>query len=347
MKGVALRQTATGWEFISEAALDHFLWQNLAALGLIPLRQQYRLKEEICDLLAVDQQRGLVLLELKNVEDRYLLPQITRYYDSLLEEMPFSTAVDYERPIRLIAIAPSFHRHNWIDKKHSRLEVAFMTFSIHQDHDRFALHLTQCETGQIIQLELPYQALDRASFDAQLPPPPDIFVAWLGACGPAEQSALMHTRATLLRFDPRLQETVVAQSVQTRNIQYGKGQKVCAELCFDRKAKQPVLFLWLTLPTGYNKKLVGRMRVWLQGDEAAYVGHIPAGMGKMKSPEEWRQAGVDPHRLNSSLTRNSPQPLSLESYFMGLERRWAYSASSTSNLDALLGLALQNWFEKL
>jgi len=73
MKGVALRQTATGWAFISEAALEHFLWQNLAALGLTPLRQQYRLKEEICDLLAVDQQRGLVLLELKNVEDRSLM----------------------------------------------------------------------------------------------------------------------------------------------------------------------------------------------------------------------------------------------------------------------------------
>ena len=346
MKGVALRQTATGWEFISEAALEHFLWQNLAALGLTPLRQQYRLKEEICDLLAVDQQRGLVLLELKNVEDRYLLPQITRYYDSLLEEMPFSTAVDYERPIRLIAIAPSFHRHNWIDKKHSRLEVAFMTFSIHQDHDRFALHLTQCETGQIIQLELPYQALDRASFDAQLPPPPDIFVAWLGACGPAEQSALMHTRATLLRFDPRLQETVVAQSVQTRNIQYGKGQKVCAELCFDRKAKQPVLFLWLTLPTGYNKKLVGRMRVWLQEDTAAYVGHVPAGMGKMKSLEEWLQAGVQKHQLNASFTRNSPQPVSLHSYFTRLEQLGHHS-TNINDLNALLALALQHWFEKL
>ncbi|XHX78525.1 MAG: hypothetical protein RBJ76_00875 [Stenomitos frigidus ULC029] len=32
---------------------------------------------------------------------------------------------------------------------------------------------------------------------------------------------------------------------------------------FDRKVKQPILFLWLTLPAGYRKKLVGRMRVQL------------------------------------------------------------------------------------
>jgi hypothetical protein len=150
----------------------------------------------------------------------------------------------------------------------------------------------------------------------------------------------------LLRFDPRLQETVVAKSVQTRIIQYGRGQKLCAELCFDRKAKQLILFLWLTLPTGYNRKLVGRMRVWLQGGEAAYVGHIPEGMGKMKTLEEWAQEGVQQHQLSASFTRNSPQPISLQAYFMRLERL-EYSSTGTNNLDALLTIVLQNWFERL
>jgi RecB family endonuclease NucS len=76
-----------GWEFISEAALEQFVWQNLAeALGFTPLRQQYRLKDEICDRLALDREGGLVLLALKYAEDRYLMPQSTRYDDSLLEE---------------------------------------------------------------------------------------------------------------------------------------------------------------------------------------------------------------------------------------------------------------------
>ena len=207
MQGVALRKMATGWEFISEAALEQFVWQNLSkAFGFTPLRQQYRLKDEICDLLALDREGGLVLLELKNVEDRYLMPQITRYYDSLLEEKPFSDQVDYGRPLRLIAIASSFHRHNWIDQKYSRLDVECLSFSIHQEPDGFYLHLAQLETGHNIKMALPYQALDLASFDDQLPPPPALLMDWLGACDAAAQNALMNTRAKLLRFDPRLQE---------------------------------------------------------------------------------------------------------------------------------------------
>ncbi|MBD2033853.1 recombinase RecB [Leptolyngbya sp. FACHB-321] len=279
MQSVALRKTAAGWEFISEAALEQFVWQNLSELfGFTPLRQQYRLKGEICDLLALDREDGLVLLKLKNVEDRYLMPQTTRYYDSLLEEKPFSDKVDYGRPLRLIAIAPSFHRHNWIDQKYSRLDVECLSFSIHQEPNGFSLHLAQLETGHNIKVALPYQALDLASFDDQLPPPPALLVDWLGACDAAAQKALISTRAKLLRFDPRLQETVVAKSVQTRVIQYGRGQKLCAELCFDRKAKQPVLFC------GSPCQLVTTKNWWAECVCGYKVGKLPTWV---ISPKEW------------------------------------------------------------
>ncbi|HEY9815019.1 MAG TPA: endonuclease NucS domain-containing protein, partial [Candidatus Obscuribacterales bacterium] len=96
ISGVALHKTPSGWGFISEAALEKFIWTNLKQLfGVIPLKQQYVSNGEICDILAVDDDKGLVILELKNVEDRYLIQQLTRYYANLLEEKPFSQEVDY------------------------------------------------------------------------------------------------------------------------------------------------------------------------------------------------------------------------------------------------------------
>ncbi len=90
ISGVALHKTPSGWGFISEAALEKFVWANLKQLfGVTPLKQQYISNGEICDILAVDDDKGLVILELKNVEDRYLIQQLTRYYTNLLEENHF------------------------------------------------------------------------------------------------------------------------------------------------------------------------------------------------------------------------------------------------------------------
>ncbi|NES03910.1 MAG: hypothetical protein F6K22_14290 [Okeania sp. SIO2F4] len=49
---------------------------------------------------------------MKNIEDRGIVQQLTRYYDALLDEKPFSDKVDYQQPARLVAITPSFHRDN-------------------------------------------------------------------------------------------------------------------------------------------------------------------------------------------------------------------------------------------
>ena len=51
---VSLRKTGTGWEFASEAALEDFIWLNLAQLfGLTPLKRQYSVDGQICDILAI------------------------------------------------------------------------------------------------------------------------------------------------------------------------------------------------------------------------------------------------------------------------------------------------------
>ncbi|NES65022.1 MAG: DUF91 domain-containing protein, partial [Okeania sp. SIO2D1] len=53
-------------------------------LGLNVLDRQYIINNQRCDILAVDSHKKLVILELKNVEDRGIVQQLTRYYDALL-----------------------------------------------------------------------------------------------------------------------------------------------------------------------------------------------------------------------------------------------------------------------
>jgi RecB family endonuclease NucS len=81
---VNLRQTGSGWEFESEAALEDFLEENLPDLfGLHPLKRQHYVNEQFGDIVAVGDNKNLVILELKNTEDRYVVQQLTRYYDGL------------------------------------------------------------------------------------------------------------------------------------------------------------------------------------------------------------------------------------------------------------------------
>jgi RecB family endonuclease NucS len=80
---VNLKQTANNWEFDNEAELENFLWLNLPSLlNLNPFKKQYAIDGQFCDILAIDEQQRLVILELKNTEDRYVIQQITRYYNS-------------------------------------------------------------------------------------------------------------------------------------------------------------------------------------------------------------------------------------------------------------------------
>lgn len=129
--GAALRKTGESWEFASEAALEDFIWQNLQQLlGFTPLQRQYAVKGEVCDILALDDQKQLVILELKNAEDRYVIQQLTRYYDNLLDEKPFAEQIDYDQPVKLIAAAPCFHRHNLIDCKYDLLKIDLLEVSV-------------------------------------------------------------------------------------------------------------------------------------------------------------------------------------------------------------------------
>lgn len=114
------------WAFKTEFELEEFVWASLEPLlNLKPLARQYIIDGQICDILATTPERQLVVLELKNVEDRYVVQQLTRYYASLRQGQPFADQADYCLPIRLVAIAPTLHAHNHIDREYSRLDFEF------------------------------------------------------------------------------------------------------------------------------------------------------------------------------------------------------------------------------
>jgi len=98
----------------------------------------------------------------KNGEDRYVVQQLTRYYDALLEHKPFADRVDYDRPARLIAIAPKFHRDNFTDRKYHGLFFQFLQFAIVPDGEKLYLQLKDVDAEHTSQVDITYQERDRA-----------------------------------------------------------------------------------------------------------------------------------------------------------------------------------------
>lgn len=161
LAGAALRKTGEGWEFASETALEDFIWENLQQLlSFTPLKRQYGAKGEFCDILALNQSKQLVILELKNAEDRYVIQQLTRYYDNLLDERPFAEQIDYHQPVKLIAAAPSFHRHNLIDCKYNLLKIDLLQIQVFKDNQQFQLCLQDITTNQTWSIPISYQELN-------------------------------------------------------------------------------------------------------------------------------------------------------------------------------------------
>ena len=144
-----LRQCGNQWSFHSESELEEVVWLHLKSLlGLLPLKRQFSIRGQFCDILAITSDEQLVVIELKNETDRYVVQQLTRYYHALQQEMPFLEQVDYSKPVRLIAIAPSFHRDNWIDRQYNRLAIDLLQFEISPDQGEFVWKLHDLENQQ-------------------------------------------------------------------------------------------------------------------------------------------------------------------------------------------------------
>ena len=145
------------WKFQSELFLEDFIWHNLESLlKFKKLARQHYVNNQICDILAVAQNKQLAVIELKNTEYRYIIQQLTRYYDAVRKYQPFSNQVDYQLPIRLIAIAPYFHQHNLIDLQYNQLIIELLGFRItHTEDDKFCFELNDIKNRAIAKLNIP------------------------------------------------------------------------------------------------------------------------------------------------------------------------------------------------
>lgn len=112
--------------FSSEKDLEAYIEQNFNLIfpDLTLLARQYTILDRRCDLICCKKENSqAVVIELKNQEDRYVVTQLVRYHKSIIISKPFDTIIDYSLPIELVAISPSFHSDNYIDKEYSKLEL--------------------------------------------------------------------------------------------------------------------------------------------------------------------------------------------------------------------------------
>ncbi|MDJ0552965.1 MAG: endonuclease NucS [Microcoleaceae cyanobacterium MO_207.B10] len=261
LTNASLIKTGSGWEFVSEEILEDFIYENLEKLlGLNVLDRQYIVNNQRCDILAVDSHQKLVILELKNVEDRGIIQELTRYYDALLDEQPFSDKVDYQQPVRLIAITPNFHRDNFTDRKYHTLDFQFLEFSVIENEDKFYLRLKDVDNGKTSQAIIPYQELDNdldLDLDLDLPTPPTALLKLVNNFDSPQQEEIFRMRRKILAFHPKIQEFASAGSIKYGSGS-GKSSKFCAEFCSYKD--EVILFLWLPYKGGESSR-IGKIKL--------------------------------------------------------------------------------------
>jgi hypothetical protein len=339
----------TIWQFDTEFSLEEFLWVSLEPLlSLKPLARQHSTEGQICDILATTSDRQLVVLELKNVEDRYVVPQLTRYYASLRKEQPFADQVDYSLPIRLIVIAPTFHAHNYVDREHSRLDFEFWTFEVDGLEAPETFRLKGLDSENICSTSIPtlfHSSLQQVGdSEVSMVPvrvigrPPKSLRGLLEKLDVEKQEYLLAIRRKVLESDERMTE--VGLSVRT---QYGfkKGNKgipnnrVCAEILKSQIWPHPVLHLMLPYPKG------GLQRFKKLSEQS-----WPKGLGMAEVPlfqEDWEKRDFVGFFLGRS--RQSPShgyAFKTELYSQICSQLLGTSIKLATTED-LIDLALQEW----
>lgn len=290
-----------------------------------------------------------MVIELNNTEDRYIVQQLTRYYDSLQNCHPFSEQVDYGQPIRLLAITPQFHKHNFIDRRHSSLDYQFISFKITQtDAENLYFELVDRDTAQAWSLAIPPKSYPLIALILEdnpeptvrniSPPPKSLRKIFEGTSSPT-QARILELREQIINFNHSMRELGL-----TTRTQYGlaKGDKdiyqgkLCAEFLPSGFSEIPLPRLVLNLPypkkgltgAGYGKtckaKCVKRM-AWVQ----------------VASGEQWSNQEIYFYLGKSKTT--SSFSCTVEVYTR-VYNQLTGKAKKINSLDVLIDVALEKWF---
>lgn len=245
------------WQFESEATFERLLWQNLEEwLNFQPLARQLRMCGEPCDIIARSSKGKPVILELKNEEDRYVVQQLTRYYHNFLEERPDLPQLDASKAPRLVAIAPSLHRHNFIDRLYHRLTVELWTFHIRKQHDQFLLELVSWETPDAKSTIKTIDLTPHIQIPTIAEPDPQIqldknWKSILSKRSKLDQKNLLEIRDRILSFSPKLGEVVTPNTatygqMRSKTALCKSNDRLC--ICLERLSRSDLPQIGIYLP---------------------------------------------------------------------------------------------------
>ena len=240
--------------FQSEQDLENYIEAYFDTIfpDLVLIKRQHSFKMQRCDLLCSSKlDKHAVIIELKNEEDRELVSQLVRYRKIILQNQSFADQIDYSLPIKLIAIAPSFHDDNYTDKEASKFENDIFLWKFHVEYQT---------TGAKFQLEgknydilypvfgLPGSLQNEDLQNTVLPAFTHNFKSNL----PVDTHQNFRIIRELFMAQPKIKEMV---SPTYRKILYGTGEgenhKKLAEIT--NTSKGIWLFLWL--PTTVKTKI--------------------------------------------------------------------------------------------
>jgi len=262
-----LKKSADGWVFAEEYLLEDFIWKHLkSTLNLIPLKRQLHINGEYCDILAKTNNNQLVVLELKNCEDRYIIHQLTRYYHNLVIHQPLKEEVDYSLPIRLVAIAPSFHKHNLIDQQYSNLNFELIRFQIIEKNNKFCLWFTMPDHQKIqVKQAIDFSLTSSPDQPISISPPPKFLLNYLDKMNDQTKRKVLEIRDKILTKYSIIKEVKVNYSL----VYQCSKDKPCTQIMLVKGNEiysgEIRFFLFLPLPKNYfrrnSKTNIGRVLV--------------------------------------------------------------------------------------
>jgi hypothetical protein len=251
------------WCFVNESELENFVWENLqTALGLTPIKRQFSLGGQFIDILAVDEEQNLAIVELKNIEDRHVVQQLTRYFDLVVNSNDSLSEFSKFKKVRLIGILPSVHPFNELDCKYHRLQFELLEFSVLLENENFYWNL------KALDKKIPIAAWTKKE-ELTIEPPSQTLIKLMNKNCPENSIAnLLYIREFLLLSDPRMKE------IQERGVlMYGNTKsKICAELHIKSKRGSGGLLL-LKLPDKncFSKDRLRLFLVFLEEDKTKFT----------------------------------------------------------------------------
>ncbi|CAD5929691.1 hypothetical protein PCC9214_01199 [Planktothrix tepida] len=229
---------------------------------------------------------------------------------------PIDLEIDYNKPIRLMAIMPSFHKHNFVDKEHSKLSLEFFSFEILEQSDSLALSLTNIDREKTVCTKINYDKNDVFDLSCYLPHPPNSLLKIIANCSPEKQQDILKLRKHILCFHEKIQE-IYAPGV----IKYGRGKdNICVEIRQDN-----LFYLYLPIPDRQvmgSKYPLGKMQIFTNDfQQINLIGYILKGKRSIDKVYHYKD---------------------FEKFIQVID-----SIESLNQLENLINIALQNWLERL